>query len=57
MHIIVSYTHIIYSHRNGLPRFVKKPCLKRKVLSWALNSDRVGRFHRLAGSIIIPQTE
>ena len=33
--------------RNGLPMFVKRPV--KNVLSWVLNSDRVRRFHRLAG--------
>ena len=32
----------------------EKAYLKRKVLSWVLNSDRVGRFHRLAGSQFSP---
>ena len=41
--------HKIYSHRNGLPRFVKRPVLKRKVLSWVSNLDKVRRFGRLAG--------
>ena len=40
--------HIICCQRNGLPRFVKKACLKRKVLGWILNLDRVGIFCRLA---------
>ena len=41
---------MIYCHRNGLPRFVKNVGHKKKVLSWVLNSDRVGRSRRPAGS-------
>ena len=32
----------------------EKAYLKRKVLSWVLNSDRVWRFHRQAGSEFSP---
>ena len=44
-------THMIYCYMSGLPRFVNKACLKRKVLSWVLISDRVSvaKFRRLAG--------
>ena len=34
----------------GLPRFVKRACLKRKVLSWVLNPDSVGISRRMTGS-------
>ena len=40
---------IINCHRNGLPRFCETACLKKKLLNWVLNPDRVGIFCRLVG--------
>ena len=49
-HVINVDRHSRCARTSGLPRFVKKNCLNGKCWSWVLSSDRVGRFHRLAGS-------
>lgn len=42
------HTHNLFTKQNGPPRIVERPVEKR-VLSWVLNSERVGRFCKLAG--------
>ena len=49
IHVDLHIHSIINCHRKGLPRFCEKACLKKKLLSWVLNPDRVGIFCRLAG--------
>ena len=49
MHIH-THTHTHTHTYPGPPRFVEMPVEKRTVLSWALKSERVGRFRKLAGS-------
>ena len=51
MHIhinIHTYAYDLCSLKWSTSIVCGKACLNRKILSWALNSDRVGRFRRLA---------
>ena len=46
---VCRHTHNLWSQELFI-QICEKACLKRKVLSWVLNSDRVGRFCRLASN-------
>ena len=43
------HTHNLWSQQLFI-QICEKTCLKRKVLSWVLNLERVGRFRRLASN-------
>ena len=50
INIMYPSTHTHTHTHHGPPRFVEMPVEKRKVLSWVLKSERVGRLRKLAGN-------